>query len=529
MKSIIAGNRLLFLLTGFVGLLCAAALGVFALKLGGLVDLIGQDQNSLLYQLFVCVGIIACWFLFSLAYNALRAFYAYRVINQTKSGLYAGINRLRLSEYESKPNEYYLNIFTKKFDILHENYLVPKCSMVADAASAIVSISLIFWISWKLALSFIAVTLVTIVISQLPGVIMAKKTEVFSKKNAQYLKVINNHLRGFEQIKLLGLFPNFQHVYLDTDKEFESSRRGYYATSWSADSFGIFVSFLAQLFCFGVGVYFVIYGDLTIGMLIAAINLLNNVFNPVQSFVHSKNLMGTVSEIFDSFNELLTVPQESGAALNTCVEKIEYQDVAVTLPSGRNLVSGFNYRFEKGKRYAIVGESGSGKSTLMKLLMGYYDPGFFTGKVLINEARRETLLPADLFSRIAYIQRNDFFIPGTVEDNITLNRDCAAPVELYAQLKISTELRSQKIEEGARHQISQGEKQRIDMARFLINDYDVLIFDEPSTNLDPKTSELVFDYILGITDKIVIVITHEPSASLLSRFDSTFNIKNYQS
>lgn len=75
-----------------------------------------------------------------------------------------------------------------------------------------------------------------------------------------------------------------------------------------------------------------------------------------------------------------------------------------------------------------------------------------------------------------------------------------------------------------KQQVSTGEKQRIDIARFLVNDYDVLIFDEPTSNLDPKTSERIYDFILGIKGKIVIVITHDREESLLSRFDEVISL-----
>lgn len=527
MKEIIKRNAPFFLLTCLFSVVSAGILAFFAIKLGELIDLITKPNSSLQMRVLECAVIITIWFGVAIAYNVLRSQYAFRVIKDTKAELYSGINRMTMSGYESKTNEHYLNIFTKNFDILHENYLIPKCDIIANAASAIVSIAVIFWIDWKLALSFVAVTLVTIVLSQLPGVIMAKKTQEFSDSSAKYLKIINNHLQAFEQIKLLRLFPYMQKLYLKSDKKFEESRRGFYTTTWTADSLGIFFSFLAQLGCFSIGVFFVLRGDLTIGLLIAAINLINSVFNPVQELVQAKNLMGTVKEIFTELDSMMNVPVPTGKLLPAPISQIDYQDVTVQLPNNRTLLTNFNYSFEKGKRYAIVGQSGSGKSTLMKLLMGYYPADYFSGQILIDGCPVEQILPDEVYKRIAYIQRNEFFVPGTVEDNILLQREAADPSTIYSCLRLSPELLAQTVEAGARHQVSQGEKQRIDMARFLISDYDLLIFDEPSTNLDPATSELIFNYIMNITDKIVIVITHEASKDLLNRFDQVLDLASY--
>lgn len=67
-------------------------------------------------------------------------------------------------------------------------------------------------------------------------------------------------------------------------------------------------------------------------------------------------------------------------------------------------------------------------------------------------------------------------------------------------------------------------KSKIDLARFLINDYDVLIFDEPTSNLDPQLANKVEEYILNIKDKIVIVITHNQDETNLERYDEVISL-----
>lgn len=95
---------------------------------------------------------------------------------------------------------------------------------------------------------------------------------------------------------------------------------------------------------------------------------------------------------------------------------------------------------------------------------------------------------------------------------------------LFKKLKFSKEFLSKQIGDANNDKISAGEKQRIDIARFLSNDYDVLIFDEPTSNLDPETSELVFDLIFENKDKMVIVITHTDDKDKLARFDEVIRL-----
>ena len=91
-------------------------------------------------------------------------------------------------------------------------------------------------------------------------------------------------------------------------------------------------------------------------------------------------------------------------------------------------------------------------------------------------------------------------------------------------MKFNDSFLDKSIEEGSRNQVSTGEKQRIDIARFLVENYDVMIFDEPTSNLDKETSEIIFDLIFGIKDRIVIVITHVNDENTLKRFDQVIRL-----
>ena len=95
---------------------------------------------------------------------------------------------------------------------------------------------------------------------------------------------------------------------------------------------------------------------------------------------------------------------------------------------------------------------------------------------------------------------------------------------LYGKLKFNDSFLDKSIEEGSRNQVSTGEKQSIDIARFLVENYDVMIFDEPTSNLDKETSEIIFDLIFGIKDRIVIVITHVNDENTLKRFDQIIRL-----
>ena len=113
---------------------------------------------------------------------------------------------------------------------------------------------------------------------------------------------------------------------------------------------------------------------------------------------------------------------------------------------------------------------------------------------------------------------------GTIKDNIELYRNLKVQQGLYDQLKFTGDFLNKNIEDGSRNLVSTGEKQRIDILRFLVKDYDVLIFDEPTSNLDRETSKIIFDLIFKISNKIVIVITHTNDENTLNKFDEVVRL-----
>ena len=520
MKYYLKKYRGLYFCVALFSVIEAGLMSYFALRLGGLIDLTNKKGDQIIKGVLICALIIVCDFVASSLLSFFKSRYAFSVIKDVKTKIYCGINRREMDEFKSETNEHYLNVLTKNIDILHDNYLIPRCDIFSYATSAIVSIATIILIDWKLALSFMMVSGLTIVLSQLPGRLMAKKTTEYSEKSKAYLSVINNHLRGFEEIKLLRVFDLFYKDYCAEDYRFEKSRESYYTTKYIAGAFGMFFSFLSMILCMSLGIYFVVKGNITVGLLIAAVQLLNGVFSPIQAFVQNKNLIGTVENIVKEIDSLVTGEQEEKPKFDESIEKITFDQVSLGFDQKDDLIRNADYVFEKGKKYAIMGESGCGKSTLMKLLMKYYGREAYRGDIYINKTNLSQISSDDIYRRIAYIERNEFYIPGSVKENILLRRsEGNLNNSICSRLKLTEEFLEKNLASGAEHKASMGEKQRIDIARFFVEDYDVYIFDEPTSNLDYDTSRMIFDFIFSIQDKTVIVITHDPEEELLSHFD----------
>lgn len=528
MKEILRKYRGYYVGAILFSVISSVFLSLFSIRLGAVIDVILQPDGDLYRRILTCVGLIFLWFLFSVIFGFVKVRYSHRILRDLKSALYRALYRRDIGEFLAEPSENYLNIMTKDMDLLNQNYLLPKCNIVSNMISAVVSIGSIFLIEWRLGIAFVLVSLVTIVFSQLPGFIMAKKTTEFSENSGIYLGKVSNFLRGFEQIKLLGVSKEFTDKFDSADQSFETTRGKYLFTTATADHLGMFFSFFAQLLCLSVGIWFVLRGQLTVGLLISAINLLNGVFSPLQSFVQNKNLMKTVGTITEKIDGILHEERKSGEMIGQPVTSMVLENVDLRFGKEKQVFKDFSARFEADRKYAIIGDSGKGKSTMIKLFLKYFSPEDVEGEVRINDRQVRELDTESLYQRIGFVQKNDFLIEGTVAENILLCRSEEGSTEYFSELcrklNFAEEFLKKPIEPANKQQVSTGEKQRIDIARFLLNDYDVLVFDEPTSNLDPKMSERIYDMILGIENKMVIVITHDRDETLLKRFDEVLSI-----
>lgn len=269
---------------------------------------------------------------------------------------------------------------------------------------------------------------------------------------------------------------------------------------------------------FGFGVYMTSKGYLSIGMLIASIQILNSIFHPISRISNYRNLIKTCKNIIGDYDSKLKINIESFEKINQSITEISLENISLDF-NDKIIFNNFNKTFKSNNKYELVGQSGKGKSSLAKLIMNYCKKDMYSGNIKINYKTIDTISPDYIYSKIAYIQKNDFILDSNIKDNILLGRE--KPINFYSTLK---KLNIDKIIDKDDNNLSHGEKQRIDISRFIINDYDLYIFDEPTSNLDTETSMFVYDYIFSLNDKLVIVITHDNYANLLDKFNEVIRI-----
>lgn len=172
----------------------------------------------------------------------------------------------------------------------------------------------------------------------------------------------------------------------------------------------------------------------------------------------------------------------------------------------------------KGGLTVIVGASGIGKSTLLKLMLGIYRP--VSGDLVIDTAEGEIPISRGARSLFSYAPQGNLLLSGTLRDNLLLSRPDATEEEIHQALYVSAMdeyiatlpdgLDTALGENGAG--LSEGQAQRISLARAVLSGAPILLLDEVTSSLDPQTERIVLERICALPGKTCIAVTHRPAA-----------------
>ena len=230
------------------------------------------------------------------------------------------------------------------------------------------------------------------------------------------------------------------------------------------------------------------------------------------SFFHiAMNGMAASDKIF----RLLDLPElEQKAALVPKDCSIKCSDLRFAYEADREILHGVNMIFSKGSFTAIVGESGCGKSTISAILMGR-NKGY-TGEITIGGTSLSEISEASLMANVTYISHQSYLFKGTVRNNLLMARPNAGEDTLWQvleQVNLAAFLRSEKgldtmLNEKASN-LSGGQCQRLALARALLHDSPVYIFDEATSNIDAESENEIMAQIHALAKtKTVILISH---------------------
>jgi ATP-binding cassette subfamily C protein LapB len=412
----------------------------------------------------------------------------------------------------------------KEFDSIRSFFTSGTIASLVDLPFVLIFLLVIFYIAGSIVLVPMAIIVVILIYSLVLKGPIQRSIEASYEANSQKNAVLIETLTAMETIKSLGVEARAQWKWEQAVGEIARSSL---KSKMLQSSIGRMTGFMQQISTVVIvlaGVYFIKEGNLTMGGLIAVVMLSQRAIGPMGQFASLTTSYQQTKTALNSLNELMKKEVERPHSKHFIQHPrfdghIEFNNVSFTYPGEtKPALNNVSFSIAAGEKVGVIGRIGSGKSTIEKLILGFYPPS--SGSILIDGIDITQLDPAELRRNINYVPQDVTLFSGDVreniayrapyvEDSVILKAARLAGVDDFIKLHPSGY--SLKISEGGKS-LSGGQRQSIGVARALLLDSAIYLFDEPTNAMDAKSEQLMIDRIRkGTLKNTTLVVTHKMS------------------
>lgn len=297
-----------------------------------------------------------------------------------------------------------------------------------------------------------------------------------------------------------------------------SNEYGYKSVAYERLSYTIFLAAFEVLRASGL--VLVVYSDLSIGMMFAMFSYIWFIMTPVQDILSMQYSYASAKAAIERINRILLLKTESSKE-----KKIDSPNVDIFINNldfsyikNKKTLSGISLDIKHGSKIALIGASGSGKTTLAQVISGFYEKQ--SGELKYNGIDIEELDKSSLRERVFLVLQMPILFNSTLRFNITMGNENISDEEIYKALEMAQlSLAVDDMKDGldtivGKHgiRLSGGQRQRLSVARMIIANPSIVIFDESTSALDVQTEAKLQTSISSfLTNKTVITIAHRLS------------------
>ncbi|BAY93837.1 MULTISPECIES: peptidase domain-containing ABC transporter [unclassified Tolypothrix] len=485
-------------------------------------------QGSTLTLTAVGCGLVI-FGLFRVALNGLRQYLLDHTANRIGVALMVGFIkhtfRLPLAFFESR---YVGDIISR----VQENQKIQRfltgeaLSIVLDLLTVFIYVGLMFWYSWQMALLALAIVppflILAIVATPFFRRISREVFQALAKENSYLIQ----SLTGIRSIRSMAIEQTVRWRWEELLNNLTKKMFGGQVIGNRMQVFSSTIETLATTGLLWFGAWLVIQNQLTIGQLVAFNMLLGNVINPFQRLTVLWNELQEVIISTERINDVLAAEPEEDLhhqprqVLSAIRGHLRFENMSFRYhpDSDINVLENLNFEIQPEQTVALVGRSGSGKTTLAKLILGLYPPT--DGKILIDGHDVNSLALRSLRSQIGVVDQDTFLFGGTIRENISIAVPEASLAEIISAARLAgADEFIQQLPMGYETQIGEGggmlsggQRQRLAIARALLGNPRLLIFDEATSHLDAESERIIQNNLNTILrGRTSLIIAHRLS------------------
>ena len=527
--SLLGGFAMVLLgavINGSIGYLCA--MGVTVLGAVGVAKALGE--NIALSYNWIIVLAIGCGVLRGLLryieqYS--NHYIAFKLLAILRDRIFQVLRKLCPAKLESRKKGSIIAMLTSDIETLEVFYahtLSPICIAILVSLTVCVFTGTVVS-PWLAAAAFLGYLVIGILVPVISSAALKESGVNYRREFASFNSYFLDSIKGIQDI----LFHNAgeqrkKEVNERSEKLLKETRQMKDAATKAAAATELIVS-LFILLTLAVGILLVHKGEITVGKMVLGVVAVFGSFGPV---IAISALPGNLTQTFASGDRVLNLLEETPVAeeitngKNISYEKLEVKDLSFAYNTSEPVLKNICMQAKKGEIVGIVGESGCGKSTLLKLLLRFWKKD--SGEINYNNIDIEQINTSNLLDNVTMVSQVTYLFDDTIEENLRIARPDATQEDLEEACRmasvhdfITTLPQGYKTRVGALgDNLSAGEKQRIGLARAFLSGRELILLDEPTSNVDSINE--------GIILKALAQQKHKKSIILVSHRESTMAI-----
>lgn len=460
-----------------------------------------------------------------------KSILVHSITDQLRVGLSQKIVRMDPEKFLKSEKNYYLSKLANEIKVIEQEFLKPGFGLILSIFTFI--FSLLF--SLRLSASF-SIVMLLLAFSPLLAPYFAKKILGTRRKAAveaqdHTLSLFEQLLSGYLTLRVGRGFPKYATRFSESSERlkkqnihFESLQGLTYAISFGLGD-------LAYSGTWIIGGFFVAAKIITLPNLIAMTTLMSTIAGPLEYFSTSITDILSSKKVADDLISFIDSTDDDemtrSIILESPITTLSIANLSYSYGT-RTLINGLSYQFERGKKYAITGASGSGKSTLLNILAGIYSVG--DRQLFINEQEMNQISRDSLYQKVSLVQQKTAIFQTSIASNLSVFNDFELErvVDALNKSGLANRFNYEKLLEDQENKwinfLSGGELRRIEIARAVFKNSDIILLDEPTSGLDSGNELIIKDLINSFNDKIIIVVTHSTSPDFLDSFDELIHL-----
>ncbi len=490
--------------------------------------IVAHQKELLAYVIFALAVLIPLKVLISF----IRRYYLAKLVRKSsfllRQAMMGQFLKLELGQYSKVgPGHLASRVFEDGDQVVGKLYnnFIP---MMHRAFVLIASLAAMFYVRIELALIPLFLVPLYIYFNIVLGLKLRAGNVIVAQRRAILFETFSDIIQSIFFTRSRGL-ENMQRVkFIGSDKRFLRSSIDIFKTETYLVSFNSLFGGIVPSIILVLGVGSILGGKMSLGDYFAFTLFLTLFLGSVQFFLSQNTSFQKLRVSYRRICEVFEWPIGQEFRDGGCKEiikprRLEFINVDFSYPNQEEYtLQKINLTIRNGEKVALMGKSGSGKSTLIKLILGLYEP--VSGIIRYNDKPFEKLDMKKVRGNMAFVQQEPLLLEGTIEDNIRLfrKREGDTPEKMQACLELAhvhdlvaglpNGLKTRVERFGSNFSV--GERQRLNLASAIFREANLIIMDEPTSNIDEESTHHIMTAIRGLANHItVIIVSHDPDIS----------------